>query len=70
MKNVSTGNWITIGIVFASMVTFSLMNFYRERRVARETVEEEDKKFPDSRGIIAGPYHSYKTPVGIPMERS
>jgi len=33
-----------IGIVFASMITFSLMNFYVKRRVARETIKEEDEK--------------------------
>ncbi len=33
-----------IGIIFASMVTFSLMNFYIVRRIARETVNEEDEK--------------------------
>lgn len=33
-----------IGVIFASMFTFSLMNFYVEKREAREVVEEEDKK--------------------------
>ncbi|MCR4330701.1 MAG: TIGR00341 family protein [Patescibacteria group bacterium] len=33
-----------IGIVFASMITFSLMNFYVKRRVASESIREEDKK--------------------------
>ena len=33
-----------IGIIFASMITFSLMNFYRERGTARETIIEEEEK--------------------------
>lgn len=33
-----------IGIVFASMVTFSLMRFYPKRAVAKETIKEEEKK--------------------------
>jgi len=33
-----------VGIVFASMITFSLMNFYVKRRVARDVVREEDGK--------------------------
>jgi uncharacterized hydrophobic protein (TIGR00271 family) len=33
-----------IGVVFASMVTFSMMNFYVKRKEAQETVEKEDKK--------------------------
>ena len=36
-----------IGIVFASMITFSLMNFYVERRVARESIREEDQKMKE-----------------------
>lgn len=34
----------TIGVVFASMITFSLMNFYVKRGEANETVEKEDRK--------------------------
>jgi len=34
----------TIGVVFASMVTFSLMNFYSERREATYTIKKEDTK--------------------------
>ena len=33
-----------IGIIFAGMVTFSLMNFYTKKRVAKEAVKVEDKK--------------------------
>ncbi|MFC1649289.1 TIGR00341 family protein [Patescibacteria group bacterium] len=33
-----------IGVVFASMLTFSLMNFYIKRGEAKETVDKEDKK--------------------------
>ena len=33
-----------IGVVFASMLTFSLMNFYTKRGEAEETAEIEDKK--------------------------
>jgi len=36
-----------IGIIFASMITFSLMHFYVKRRVARETVKEEEKKLKE-----------------------
>lgn len=32
-----------IGVVFASMVTFSLMNFYIERGKAKETIKKEDE---------------------------
>ncbi len=33
-----------LGIVFASMLVFSLLNLYVKRTVAREVIEEEDKK--------------------------
>ena len=33
-----------IGVIFASMITFSLMNFYLKRTEAAETVEKEDAK--------------------------
>lgn len=33
-----------IGIIFASMITFSLMNFYSERSVAHKTIKKEDRK--------------------------
>jgi uncharacterized hydrophobic protein (TIGR00271 family) len=33
-----------IGVIFASMITFSLMNFYVKRGKAREVVIKEDKK--------------------------
>ncbi len=33
-----------IGIVFASMITFSLMNFYVKRNTIRKTIVEEDEK--------------------------
>jgi len=38
-----------IGIIFASMITFSLMNFYVKRRVARDTIEEEDEKLEEEK---------------------
>lgn len=34
----------TVGVMFASMITFSMMNFYVKRREAHETVEKEDRK--------------------------
>jgi uncharacterized hydrophobic protein (TIGR00271 family) len=34
----------TLGVVFASMFTFSLMNFYVKRSEAKKTAEKEDKK--------------------------
>lgn len=34
----------TIGVIFASMITFSLMNFYVKRERALEAIEKEDKK--------------------------
>jgi uncharacterized hydrophobic protein (TIGR00271 family) len=34
----------TIGIVFAGIITFSLMNFHVKRSKAKETVKEEDRK--------------------------
>ncbi len=33
-----------IGVIFASMITFSLMNFYGKRGEAKETVDKENKK--------------------------
>ena len=33
-----------IGVIFASMLTYSLMNFYVEKREAKVTVEKEDKR--------------------------
>jgi len=33
-----------IGVVFASMITFSLMNFYVKKSEAQKTVQKEDKK--------------------------
>jgi len=33
-----------IGIIFASMITFSLMHFYVKRRIARVVVREEEEK--------------------------
>lgn len=33
-----------IGVIFASMITFSLMNFYVKRREATEAVKKEDRK--------------------------
>jgi len=40
-----------IGIVFASMITFSLMNFYVKRRVARETIKEEEEKLEEEKEL-------------------
>lgn len=34
----------TIGVVFASMVTFSLMNFYGKKKEADQTIVKEDRK--------------------------
>lgn len=34
----------TIGIIFASMVTFALMDFHRERKAAENTIAREDRK--------------------------
>ena len=39
-----------IGIIFASMITFSLMHFYVKRQIAKETVIEEDKKLEEEEG--------------------
>lgn len=33
-----------IGVMFASMITFSLMNFYVKKREAQETVDKEDRR--------------------------
>jgi len=40
-----------IGIVFASMITFSLMNFYVKRRVAQETIKEEEEKLEEEKEL-------------------
>ena len=37
----------TVGIVFAGMITFSMMNFYVKREKAKETVKKEDKKIKE-----------------------
>lgn len=34
----------TIGVIFASMITFSLMNFYSQRREAEATIKKEERK--------------------------
>lgn len=34
----------TIGVIFASMLTFSMMNFYANREKAEETIKKEDAK--------------------------
>jgi uncharacterized hydrophobic protein (TIGR00271 family) len=36
-----------VGIVFASMITFSLMNFYVKRTEAKKAVEKEEKKLKE-----------------------
>lgn len=33
-----------IGVVFASMITFSLMNFYAQRSEAKKSITKEDQK--------------------------
>ncbi len=38
-----------IGIIFASMITFSLMNFYREKGIAREAIIEEEEKLEEEK---------------------
>lgn len=40
-----------IGIIFAGMVTFSLMNFYVKRHKAQEVVKEEDKKAEEEKKL-------------------
>lgn len=42
-----------IGVVFASMITFSLMNFYVKRQEAKETVEKEDAKVQRDHARVA-----------------
>lgn len=39
-----------LGIIFASMLVFSLLNLYVKRKVAREVVEEEEKKLDKENG--------------------
>ena len=43
-----------IGVTFASMITFSMMNFYVKRVVARQTVEKEDKRLEQEKRRAAG----------------
>lgn len=38
-----------VGVIFASMITFSLMNFYLQRGEARATVQREDSKAEKAR---------------------
>lgn len=52
--SVITGSFILFlvnvgGIIFASMVTFSLMDFYTKRKEAHEAAEEADKKAEEDR---------------------
>jgi uncharacterized hydrophobic protein (TIGR00271 family) len=47
--NLTTGSFLlftvnSIGVIFASMITFSLMNFYAQRRVADDTIKKEESK--------------------------
>jgi len=39
----------TTGVIFASMITFSLMNFYTEKSEAKKTVKAEDNKIKNTR---------------------
>ncbi len=39
-----------LGIVFASMIVFSLMNLYIKRKIARELVEKEEEKLEKEAG--------------------
>ncbi len=39
-----------LGIIFASMIVFSLMNLYIKRKIAREIVEKEDEKLDKANG--------------------
>ena len=42
-----------IGVIFASMITFSLMNFYVKRSEAAETVKKEDAKVQRDHARVA-----------------
>jgi uncharacterized membrane protein len=35
---------IIIGIIFASMITFSMMNFYVKRKMIRKAIKEEEQE--------------------------
>lgn len=41
-----------IGIVGASMVTFSLMNLYEKRHIAKSTIEKEEVKMVEEKEVI------------------
>lgn len=41
-----------IGIVFASMVSFSLMNLYEKQNIAESTIEQEKKKLAEQKEAI------------------
>ena len=38
-----------IGIIFASILSFSLMNLYRKRVVAKETIQKEEERLEDEK---------------------
>ena len=41
------------GIVFAAMVTFSLMNMYEKQAIAESTIKQEDQKLAEEKKVIA-----------------
>ena len=42
-----------IGIIFAAMVSFSLMNLYQKQNVASSTIKKEDEKMKEEKKIMA-----------------
>lgn len=55
--SVITGSFVLlviniIGIVVASMVTFSLMNLYEKRHIAQSTIEKEEEKMQEEQEVV------------------
>ncbi len=42
-----------IGIVFAAMITFSLMNLYEKQNIAESTIRQEDEKHQKEEAVVA-----------------
>lgn len=59
-----------IGVVFASMVTFSLMNFYVERGKAKESIEKEDENIEKEKQMATHYTEGLNQPPNQPTQPS
>jgi len=54
------------GIIFAAMVTFSLMNLYEKQHIAESTIRKADERVEKENEAVAAVEETYKHPVDIP----